>query len=170
MKVQPVQLSGKKIASSFWGKGWCDHIESFSDYANRLPRGRSYVRNGSVCHLEIESGQIKAIVSGTTLYNVSINISPLHSEKWQMLKGLCSGKINSLIDLLRGKLDQGVMEVVTNRKDGLFPLPGEMRFDCDCPDWAGMCNMLPPFFTVSAPDLTSHPRCCSYCGGSTMRS
>lgn len=140
LKVQPVQLSGRKIADSFWGKGWCDHMESFSDYANRLPRGRSYVRNGSVCHLEIQGGRITAIVSGSVLYNVSITISPLAKKKWAAVKSVCTGRIGSLIDLLRGKLDRGVMEVVSHRKDGLFPLPGEMKFACDCPDWADMCK------------------------------
>lgn len=140
LKVQPVELSGRKIAGSFWGKGWCDHMESFSDYANRLPRGRTYVKNGSVCHLEIQGGVIKAIVSGTTLYNVAITIAPLMKKKWETLKYSCSGRIGSLLDLLRGKLDQGVMEVVAHRRDGLFPLPGEMKFACDCPDWAGMCK------------------------------
>jgi uncharacterized Zn finger protein len=140
LKVQPVHIVGRKIADSFWGKGWCDHMESFSDYANRLPRGRSYVRNGSVCHLEINGGGIKAIVSGSALYNVSITISPLALQKWKAVKAACTGRIGSLIDLLRGKLDHGVMEVVAHRKDGLFPLPGEMKFDCDCPDWADMCK------------------------------
>jgi uncharacterized Zn finger protein/DNA-binding transcriptional regulator YiaG len=140
LKVQPVLLSGRKIAASFWGKGWCDHMESFSDYANRLPRGRTYVRNGSVCHLEIHSSQIKALVSGSQLYNVSITITPLMKKKWDAVRNSCSGRIGSLIDLLRGKLDRGVMEVVSDRKDGLFPLPGEMKFDCDCPDWADMCK------------------------------
>ena len=140
LKVQPVQLTGRKIADSFWGKGWCDHMESFSDYANRLPRGRTYVRNGSVCHLEIQGGGIKAIVSGSVLYNVSITISPLAKKKWDAVKSACTGRIGSLIDLLRGKLDSGVMEVVSDRKEGLFPQPGEMKFDCDCPDWAGMCK------------------------------
>lgn len=140
LAIQPVEPGGRKIATSFWGKGWCDHMESFSDYANRLPRGRTYVRNGSVCHLAIESGQIKAIVSGSTLYNVSITINPLAKDRWAALKRACSGKIASLIDLLRGKLDKGAMEVVSDRKDGLFPLPGEMKFACDCPDWADMCK------------------------------
>ncbi|MDO9067038.1 MAG: hypothetical protein Q7W05_01105 [Deltaproteobacteria bacterium] len=139
-RVQPVQLSGRKIADSFWGKGWCEHMESFSDYANRLPRGRSYVRNGSVCHLEIKPGRIEAIVSGSSLYNVAITITPIAKNKWNSVKNSCTGRISSLIDLLRGKLDRGVMEVVSDRKDGLFPLPGEMKFDCDCPDWAGMCK------------------------------
>jgi uncharacterized Zn finger protein len=140
LKVQPVQLAGRKIADSFWGKGWCDHMESFGDYANRLPRGRSYVRNGSVCHLDIKPGRIEAIVSGSSLYNVSITIFPLAIHKWKTVKSACTGRIGSLIDLLRGKLDRGVMEVVSDRKEGLFPLPGEIKFACDCPDSAGMCK------------------------------
>ncbi len=140
LKVQPVKLAGRKIAASFWGKGWCEHMESFSDYANRLPRGRTYVRNGSVCHLEIDSGQIKAVVSGSELYNVVITITPLAKTKWAAVKRACTGRIGSLIDLLRGKLDRGVMEIVSDRQNGLFPRPGEIKFACDCPDWAGMCK------------------------------
>jgi uncharacterized Zn finger protein/DNA-binding XRE family transcriptional regulator len=115
-------------------------MESFSDYANRLPRGRTYIRNGSVCHLEIDSGRIKAIVSGSELYNVAITITPLAKKKWAAVKRSCAGRIGSLIDLLRGKLDHSVMQVVSDRQSGLFPQPGEMKFDCDCPDWAGMCK------------------------------
>ena len=140
LTVQPVQLAGRTIAASFWGKGWCDHMESFSDYANRLPRGRTYVRNGSVCHLEILPGKIQAIVSGSKLYNVAITITPLPDKKWHSVKRSCSGRIGSLIDLLRGRLESGVMEVVSHQRDGLFPEPGEMRFTCDCPDWASMCK------------------------------
>lgn len=140
LKVQPVEVAGRKIAGSFWGKGWCEHMESFSDYANRLPRGRTYVRNGSVCHLDIDNGRINAMVSGSQLYNVTIAIAPLPKEKWAAVKRACTGRIGSLIDLLRGKLDRGVMEIVADRRNGLFPQPGEIKFDCDCPDWAGMCK------------------------------
>lgn len=140
LKVQPVEIEGRKIAASFWGKGWCDHMESFSDYDNRLPRGRTYVRNGSVCHLDIQPGRIEAIVSGSELYNISITIAPLAKKKWEAVKSSCAGQIGSLIDLLRGKLAGGVMEIVSNRATGLFPLPGEMKFTCDCPDSARMCK------------------------------
>jgi uncharacterized Zn finger protein/DNA-binding transcriptional regulator YiaG len=140
LNVQPVEISGRKIAASFWGKGWCDHMESFHDYANRLPRGRSYVRNGSVCHLEIKSGSIEAMVSGSHLYNVAITIAPISKAKWDAVKASCVGQIGSLIDLLRGRLASGVMEVVSHRSTGLFPLPGEIRFHCDCPDSAKMCK------------------------------
>ena len=140
LNVQPVEISGRKIASSFWGKGWCDHMESFHDYANRLPRGRTYVRNGSVCHLEIKAGSIEAMVSGSQLYNVVITVAPIAQKKWDAVKASCSGRIGSLIDLLRGKLASGIMEVVSHQKTGLFPLPGEIRFRCDCPDSATMCK------------------------------
>jgi len=169
MQVQPVQISGRKIADSFWGKGWCDHMDSFSDYANRLPRGRTYVRNGSVCHLDIQPGKIEALVSGSDLYTITISIAPLAKRKWDEVKSACAGKIGSLIDLLRGKLAGGVMEVVAHRQNGLFPLPGEMSFKCSCPDWAGMCKHVAAVLYGVGHGLTMPRKTFSFCGVSTMR-
>ena len=138
--IQPVEISGRKIARTFWGQAWCDHLESFSDYANRLPRGRTYVRNGSVCHLEITEGAVKAMVSGSELYNVSVTIKKLPSGKWTSVKQRCAGQIGSLLELLQGRLSESVMAVVTDRHEGLFPLPGEIKLKCSCPDWAVMCK------------------------------
>jgi uncharacterized Zn finger protein len=138
--IQPVTVNGRKIARSFWGEAWCEHLESFSDFENRLPRGRTYVRNGSVCHLAVAKGAIEAKVSGSELYNVRVSIKTLPGKKWTGIKGRCSGQIGSLLELLQGRLSDHVMEVVTDRKEGLFPLPGEMSFHCSCPDWARMCK------------------------------
>ncbi|MDD9983989.1 MAG: hypothetical protein OXU81_21960 [Gammaproteobacteria bacterium] len=138
--IQPVEIEGRAIARSFWGKRWCEHLESFSDYANRLPRGRTYVRNGSVCHLAIRTGRIDAIVSGSELYDVTIRIDKLKAAVWKSVKSRCSGQIGSMLELLQGKLSRQVMSVVTDRERGLFPKPGEIRFDCTCPDWASMCK------------------------------
>src|SRR5213593_4190401 len=102
--VSPVVLEGRTIARTFWGKAWCDNLESYSDYANRLPRGRSYVRNGSVLDLQIEPGRITAMVSGSELYKIEIRIETLAKSSWQGLKRECAGKIGSLIELLQGKL------------------------------------------------------------------
>ncbi len=135
-----VVISGQKIASTFWGQGWCKHIEGSSDYANRLPRGRSYVRQGSVVHLEIAAGKVKAMVNGSDLYDVVIKIKPLATEKWKAVKDRCVGKISSLLELLQGRLSTSVMEVVTNRDAGLFPLPKEITFNCSCPDHAVVCK------------------------------
>lgn len=138
--ITPIEIQGRTIAHTFWGKAWCTHIESFCDYDNRLPRGRTYVRNGSVCHLEINKGEVKAMVSGSYLYNVTIAIKSLTDEKWQAIKRTCTGKISSLLDLLSGKLTTGVMDVVCDKNKGLFPLSNEFNLSCDCPDWATMCK------------------------------
>ena len=140
IKIQSVEIEGRKIARTFWGESWCDHLESFSVYANRLPRGRTYVRNGSVCHLEIVGGKVKAIVSGSELYDVQIEIKQLPADSWEKMRARCSGKIGSLLELLQGKLSTSVMTVVTDRKEGLFPQPSEIELDCSCPDWASMCK------------------------------
>jgi len=138
--IQPVEIEGRKLARSFWGQAWCDHLEKFSDYANRLPRGRTYLRNGSVCHLEIAEGSVKAMVSGSELYKVNIEIKKLPNKKWSQVKKRCAGQISSLLELLQGKLSKSVMAVVTDRDQGLFPNPGEISLHCSCPDWAVMCK------------------------------
>jgi uncharacterized Zn finger protein len=138
--IQPVLIRGRKIAQTFWGEAWCDHLEKFSDYANRLPRGRTYVRNGSVCHLAIAKGRIEAKVSGSSLYTVTIDIKTLPPNKWKSLKADCAGQVGSLLELLQGKLSDRVMAIVTDRNDGLFPSPNEISLDCSCPDWATMCK------------------------------
>lgn len=140
-EIQPVErITGRGVARSFWGKGWCDHLDSFGDFSNRLPRGKTYVRNGSVCHLAIDKGQVEAFVAGSELYKINITIKPLAAVKWTALKKQCSGKIGSLVELLQGRLSDEIMNVVTDRETGLFPQPGEIKYDCDCPDWADMCK------------------------------
>jgi DNA-binding transcriptional regulator YiaG len=138
--TQPVRIQGRAIASSFWGKGWCTQLEAFSDFENRLPRGRSYVRNGSVCHLEVKAGRIEARVMGSSLYQVTVDIHALKPAAWSAVKQKCAGEIGSLLELLQGRLSGPVMKVVADRDAGLFPKAGEMRFDCSCPDGAYMCK------------------------------
>jgi uncharacterized Zn finger protein len=138
--VAPVVIEGAKIATTFWGKAWCDNLESYSDFASRLPRGRSYVKNGAVCDLQVEPGKVSALVCGSEVYRISIKIRPLPPETWRAIKAECAGQIGSLIELLQGKLSKSVMEVVTRRDGGLFPKPREIDLDCSCPDWADMCK------------------------------
>jgi uncharacterized Zn finger protein len=138
--VQPISIDGRLIAKTFWGKAWCENLESYSDFENRLPRGRTYARNGSVVHLEIQPGKISARVSGSELYSVEITISSLSDPHWKCVKGQCAGQIGSLVELLQGRLSKSVMDVVTQRDGGLFPKPAEIKMKCSCPDWAGMCK------------------------------
>ena len=142
IRLSPVKINGRTIASTFWGKAWCKHLESFSDYENRLPRGRTYVRNGSVIDLQIEPAKITAQVMGSSLYKQTITIAPIVAARWKTIKNACSGQIDSLVELLQGRLSNGVMAVITHRDEGMFPLPKEIKMDCSCPDGAVLCKHL----------------------------
>lgn len=138
--IMPVVIEGRKIASTFWGKAWCENLESYSDYESRMPRGRTYVRNGSVIHLEIGSGDIKAMVSGSSIYEVNVTIKPVKKEKWDRVVTSCSGSIGSMVELLQGKFSKSVMEIIVEKDKGLFPSPEEIKVKCSCPDYASMCK------------------------------
>ena len=153
----PVKIAGRKIASSFWGEAWCDNLERYSDYANRLPRGRTYARNGSVIDLQINPGKIKSIVSGSEIYRIEIEIAVLKKALWNRLKRECSNSIDSLLDLLQGRFDRGVMQRLTQRHDGLFPQPKEIKMRCTCPDWAGLCKHVAATLYAVAARLDTAP-------------
>ena len=138
--VSPVTIEGRTIAKSFWGRSWCTNLERYSDYENRLPRGRSYVRNGSVVDLQITQGEIAAMVAGSELYKVKIAVSAVTALRWKAICRDCAGTVDSLVELLQGRLAKRVMDRVCREGDGLFPSPREIRLSCSCPDWADMCK------------------------------
>jgi len=141
-KISPVAIAGRKITTTFWGDAWSQNLESYSDYANRLPRGRTYVRNGSLIDLQIEAGRVRAFVSGSEIYEVNIKMKRLAKSRWSDIKSQCAGQIDSLVELLQGSISKGVMKIVTRKGKGLFPAPREISLDCSCPDWATMCKHL----------------------------
>ncbi len=138
--LSPVRIHGRTIASTFWGKAWCTNLERYSDYANRLPRGRSYLSSGQVLDLRIDKGKVLARVMGTRLYTVAVSIDPVTQAHWKGVVQSCAGQVGSMIELLQGKLSQSVMETVTQPTTGLFPKPAEIHLQCSCPDWASMCK------------------------------
>ena len=138
--ASPIVLQGRTIARTFWGKAWCDNLERYSDYANRLPRGRAYVRNGSVLDLQVVPGKVIAAVSGTVLYRVEVEIAPVPGARWRSICNDCAGEISSLVELLQGRFSKAVMERLCQQKSGLFPQPSEIGLSCTCPDWASMCK------------------------------
>jgi len=138
--VSPVVVEGRAIAKTFWGKAWCDNLEHYSDFANRLPRGRTYVRNGSVMDLQIARGEVQALVSGSQIYKVAVKVTPVSKARWISICKDCSGAIDSLVELLQGRFSKGVMERICRQRTGLFPSPAEIELSCSCPDWASMCK------------------------------
>jgi uncharacterized Zn finger protein len=155
--VSPVVVRGRKIATTFWGTAWCENLESYSDFANRLPRGRTYVRNGSVVDLQIAAGAIRATVSGSELYEVTVKITPVSKARWKSICADCAGAIDSLVELLQGRFSKGVMERICRQNAGLFPAPKEIHLDCSCPDGAYMCKHVAAVLYGIGARLDEHP-------------
>ena len=155
--LSPVAASRGAIARTFWGKAWCDNLERYSDYANRLPRGRTYVRNGSVIDLKITNGEVRAKVMGSSLYNVNVTVAAVPGKQWQSISADCAGSIDSLVELLQGRLSKAVMERICRPNTGLFPAPKEIQFSCSCPDWASMCKHVAAVLYGAGARLDSQP-------------
>jgi uncharacterized Zn finger protein len=139
-EVLAAPAGSKKLSTTFWGQAWCRHLESYQQYESRLPRGRSYLRQGKVYNLEMTPGNLSATVAGSELYDTRIHIQPLPNKQWQAIVKSSAGQVGSMLDLLAGKLGDGLMQVLTDPDHGLFPKPKEIRFDCSCPDYADMCK------------------------------
>lgn len=139
-KTSPVVIEGRAIAGTFWGEAWCGNLERYSDFANRLPRGRTYVRNGSVVDLQVGPGRVTALVSGSMMYDVKVRVEPVPRTRWSAICRDCSGAIDSLVELLQGRFSKGVMTRLCEERTGLFPSPKDIHFACSCPDWASMCK------------------------------
>lgn len=140
--ISPVIIEGRNIAKTWWGKSWNDNLESYSDYSNRIGRGRSYVRHGAVLDLKINVGIISALVQGSAKkpYKVNINIKPISKELWKTIENECAGKIHSLEELMEGKFPKALSDLFTAKGKGLFPTPKEITMECSCPDYADMCK------------------------------
>ena len=156
-ETQPVLIQGRLIAKTFWGKAWCDNLTAYQDFSNRLPRGATYVRNGSVVDLIIKPKKIEAIVAGSEPYTVKIDITALDSKRWKSIRSECSESIDSLLDLLSGKLSDGVMKRLTDQKSGLFPSPKEIKMSCSCPDYSSCCKHLAAVMYGIGSRLDSQP-------------
>jgi uncharacterized Zn finger protein len=139
-QVEPVSTQGQQLASTVWGQAWCDNLERYSDFESRLPRGRAYLRHGQVVDLRVRPGEVKALVSGTELYQVRVKVKPLPEMRWGKLVRACAGRISSVVELLRGRLSEPVMEVLCRPGEGLFPTPEEISMSCSCPDYATLCK------------------------------
>jgi uncharacterized Zn finger protein len=155
--VSPVTIEGRAIAKTFWGKAWCDNLERYRDYDNRLPRGRSYVRSGAVVDLQINKGEINAKVSGSQIYKVEVSIATLPAARWKSLVTDCAGEIDSLVELLQGTFSEAVMKRMCKEDTGLFPSPKEISFTCSCPDWAHMCKHVAAVFYGVGARLDERP-------------
>ena len=140
---EPVRLEGnsRRICKSWWGDAWCRNLERYADWENRISRGKSYLIYGAVVDLKINGGEIRAKVQGNrrTPYEIQIVIDPIRERARKKIERQAIGKIKNLEALINGTFPEDLKELFFQR-DGLFPTPKEIHFDCNCPDWASMCK------------------------------
>ncbi len=140
--LEPIEVIGnsRQICTKWWGQAWCKNLEKYADYENRIARGKRYVRAGAVIDLKIKKGVVDAKVQGTRRkpYDICIHIAPLLKEAVDNIVSKCS-KLKNVEELIKGNIPLQMQELFTGR-DGLFPTPKEIAFDCSCPDWASMCK------------------------------
>jgi uncharacterized Zn finger protein len=153
----PVKIEGRKIAKTFWGQRWCDNLERYQHISNRLPRGATYVRNGSVADLVISPGEVRAIVAGTEAYTVKIKIQTLGPDTWKAIASECAQEIHSLFDLLQGRFSDAIMKRLTQVEGGLFPKNTEIQMNCSCPDSTTVCKHVAAVFYGIAARLDQQP-------------
>jgi len=141
-EVNPVVLSGKALARTWWGKAWNENLERYADYSNRIGRGRSYVRHGAVLDLQVREGEIIALVQGSRSkpYEIIIAVKKLNKDTWSAVTASCAGMIDSLSELIEGQFPKAMAETFMQQGTGLFPSPKEINLKCSCPDWATMCK------------------------------
>ena len=137
--LRPVAARGRGriLATTFWGRAWCDNLAAYAVLSNRLERGRSYLRNGLVIDLDIAPGTVTALVSGSEVYRIRVRIKPMPHPRWKAVVKACAGKIESVVELLAGRFDESVMAQVCRQGKGLFPAPAEIGYECTCPDGFG---------------------------------
>lgn len=141
--LDPVTAPSRgSICTSWWGKAWCQNLESYADYSNRLSRGRRYLSTGTVLDLQVGSGVVNALVQGSSSrpYKVKITIDPLPKAKAEAIYEKCSCRIENLEKLVSGEFPMDLKDLFTSRSGGLFPSPREIHLSCSCPDWATMCK------------------------------
>ena len=140
-QVKPLDPRSRILCQSWWGKAWCENLERYADYENRLPRGKRYVKCGCVLDLKIDKGKVEALVQGSSSkpYSITVQIDPLSEDREKEILEKTSSRIENLESLLRGDFPEDCKKIFFE-KDGLFPSPKEIHFDCSCPDWATMCK------------------------------
>ena len=140
----PVETSGmtkQEICSSWWGKSWCENLERYAEWANRINLGRGYARKGAVVDLKINGGDIHAFVFGSRSdpYEVKVKIYPIPFKRQQEIEKFAAGRIQNLEELISGNFPEGLKDIFF-QKGVLFPRPDEIDFSCTCADMSYMCR------------------------------
>ncbi|MFI3262110.1 MAG: SWIM zinc finger family protein, partial [Rikenellaceae bacterium] len=149
----------QKFGNTWWGQAWLQSLDNI-DYSNRLPRGATLARNGSVKSINIRGNSISATVQGSrrTPYRVNIIIPPFFEEDIERLVTELLNHPIIISRLLNRQLDPSIMEIASNCGLKIFPRQWtDFKMQCSCPDWAVPCKHLAAVIYMISREIDNNP-------------
>ncbi len=137
---QPVVGRSRALASHFWGKAWMRHLAACESGGLNLAPGRMLLRHGCVLDVRVAPGLIRARVSTQRLEELELRLAPLDEERVEELRRHCQGRIDSLVSLMEGRVDEAVLAPLCDPERGLMPTPADWKMSCSCTDWSEPCR------------------------------
>lgn len=149
----------QQFGKTWWGEHFLKALTDI-DYSNRLPRGRSYARNGYVAEIKTANNRINAKVKGSrrTPYKVEI-VLPLFSdtEKRKLIQAITDDPL-LLSHLLNHELPHELNVIAEKHKIAVFPNKwSDFDMNCSCPDWAVPCKHLASVIYMLSAEIDRNP-------------
>ncbi len=138
-ELTPVVNRSRALAKNFWGKAWMRQLAARESGGFALAPGRTLLRHACVLDVQLAPGLIRARVSTQRLEEVELRLAPLDEERQEELVQHCQGRIDSLVSLMEGRVDEAVLEQLCDPQRGLLPEPADWKMRCTCADWAEPC-------------------------------
>ncbi len=148
-----------KFGKTWWGASFLQALTNI-DYSNRLGRGRTYARNGSVQKITTKSNKIVAKVKGSrpSPYTVKVTVPLFSDDEKQELINAILGNPLVLSHLLNRQLPKELHELALDKGIAIFPETWEdFKMNCTCPDWAVPCKHLAAVIYLISEEIDRNP-------------
>ncbi|MGI6037426.1 MAG: SNF2-related protein [Limnochordia bacterium] len=148
------------FAKTWWGRVWVEALERIDSNTNRLPRGRTYARNGSVLRVDLVDHRITAEVQGRRHkpYQVKIKLKQFSKAQLRRLLELLENNPAIGAQLELGQVPEELLSITEEWGLSLLPQSWEdMQASCSCPDWANPCKHLAAVYYSIAGEIDKNP-------------
>jgi uncharacterized Zn finger protein len=156
----PIARRTRRSGQTWWGRAWVEAMEQRARLdPNRLPRGRSYARQGAVGELTFKAGEVRAPVQGRrrSPYNARVRVVRFTEQEWDQVLAAISAQLGHTAAMLDGELPPEAAADVTGAGLDLLPGPGDLGLSCSCPDDADPCKHAAALCYLIADGLDADP-------------
>ena len=148
-----------KFGQTWWGNKWLRALDQI-DYSNRLPRGKSYARNGMVRDIKIKGNIMSAKVQGRLIkpYNVTIQVQQFTKNEINNLMTELLQHPTVVSMLLNRELSPTILSIAKKIGLNIFPQKWkDLGLNCSCPDWAVPCKHLAAVIYMVSHEIDNNP-------------